>query len=422
MVGLSAPYAAWYVPPHVLDSLNLYVRLFEFFAGPYFAVKHILLAITGADLSKHIGPIFRAAFLVGVLVIYVIDARRGWRIERSMLWIFGGFLALSTTVHPWYLIGLLPIVCFRLHGSTRFSASSVAKRIPLRLVPLLGWLGLSVIAPATYGYYVGLPYWAWVWIGWGGAALIAFYPVAKDPGRLRRKLRSWLSDVQRRRSVKKAARVRPWLPAHSSARASVSTLQSSPTLGAHRATAACMWERPVQVLDLGAGEGFVGHAIACAEPYGYDSQSLSGLPRYDVHLCDVADLNRTQLPHDVYDGETLPYEDGRFDAVVLYFVLHHCERPERVLSEALRVAAQRVVVVESVVTGPIQHRVLRATDMAVNRIREGGSLKGQEQYLSFRTAEAWRALAEEKGAIVEDMTTWAGWIHPQVRLVLEPAP
>jgi hypothetical protein len=93
-----------------------------------------------------------------------------------------------------------------------------------------------------------------------------------------------------------------------------------------------------------------------------------------------------------------------------------------VLSEALRVAAQRVVVVESVVTGPIQHRVLRAADMAVNRIREGGSLKGQEQYLSFRTAEAWRALAEEKGAIVEDMTTWAGWIHPQVRLVLEPAP
>jgi len=172
----------------------------------------------------------------------------------------------------------------------------------------------------------------------------------------------------------------------------------------------------MRVLDLGAGEGFVGEAIAETGRFKSDKRS-----RYAVQLCDVADLNRTLLPHDIYDGETLPYEDGRFDAVVLYFVLHHCEAPGRVLSEALRVASQRVIVVESIVTGPIQHRLLRAADIAVNRIREGGSLKAQEQHLSFRSAESWKTLAEEKGATVTDITCWAGRIHPQTRLVLEPA-
>ena len=36
MIGLSVPYAAWFVPSHVFDSLNLYVRLFEFFCRTVF--------------------------------------------------------------------------------------------------------------------------------------------------------------------------------------------------------------------------------------------------------------------------------------------------------------------------------------------------------------------------------------------------
>ncbi len=396
VIGLSAPYAAWFVPPHVFDSLNLYVRLFEFFAGPYFAVKHLLLTVTGTDFSKVIGPVFRAVFLAGVPAIYLVDAWRNWRIERSMLWILGGFLALSTTVHPWYLLGVLPLVCLRLGRGDTSKPSLIKCHLPL-----LGWVWLTVIAPATYGYYTGLPYWTWVWIGWGGAALFAGYAMARDPGRLVRRARIWLEDMQRRRSREKAARIHAWLPEHSAIQGHADRSETNV---------------PVRVLDLGAGEGFVGEAIAAMGRSSGDKQ-----PRYAVRLCDVADLNRTPLPHDTYDGETLPYDDGQFDAVVLYFVLHHCEAPGRVLSEALRVASQRVIVVESVVTGPVQHRLLRAADIAVNRIREGGSLKAQEQHLSFRSAESWKTLAEEKGATVTDITCWPGRIHPQTRLVLEPA-
>lgn len=431
MVGLSIPYAAWFVPSHVFDSLNLYVRLFEFFGGPYFAIKHLLLAVTGTDFSKAIGPVFRAIFLTGVPIIFLLDAWRNWRIERSMLWILGGFLALSTTVHPWYLLGVLPLTCLRLDRGDLTDAQRDARLIPLRRAPLLGWWWLSVIAPATYGYYTGLPYWPWVWIGWGGAALFACYPVLRDPGLVPRRIRAWLGDLQRRRSQEKAERVRPWLPKCSTATTPVSARDASPGFAGEEYETCRGNERPVQVLDLGAGEGFVGQAIyEIGRPTSHgelphdellNDPPLYVQPSYEVRLCDVSDLNRTQLPHDLYDGNTLPYEDGRFDAVVLYFVLHHCEQPRRVLNEALRVASQRVIVVESVVTGPIQHQLLRAADIAVNRIREGGSLKGQEPYLAFRSANGWKTLAEEEGATVIDITCWSGWIHPQARLVLEPS-
>jgi ubiquinone/menaquinone biosynthesis C-methylase UbiE len=37
------------------------------------------------------------------------------------------------------------------------------------------------------------------------------------------------------------------------------------------------------------------------------------------------------------DAESLPFEDGQFDAVVGNFVLHHVSRPEQVLREVFRV-------------------------------------------------------------------------------------
>ncbi len=412
MTGLSIPYAAWFVPSHVFASLNLYVRLFEFFAGPYFATKHLLLVVTETDYSKVIGPVLRAAFLAGVPAMYFIDAWRTWRMERSMLWILGSFLVLSTTVHPWYLLGVLPLACLRLDGRGQNQVQHPIKSI----LPLFGWLWLSVIAPATYGYYTGLPYWTWVWIGWGGAALFVLIAALRNVHAVRNRLRMWVGDLQQRRSRGKAERVRAWLPAHSIPTPPVAVSTSAPTVRKPQHAGDNEEQAPIRVLDLGAGEGYVGQAIAV------DGGAHLGKKRVcDVQLCDIVNLNRTDLPHDIYDGETLPYNDGDFDAVILYFVLHHCEAPGRVLSEALRVASQRVVVVESVVTGPIQRRLLRAADVVVNRIREGGSLHDQEQHLSFRSVEDWNVLAEENGATVIDITIWPGRIHPQARFVLEPS-
>ena len=429
---LSVPYAALFVPYHVMTSLNLYVQLFEFFAGPYFAIKHMLLAVVGTDFSKVIGPVFRVVFLAGVPVVYVLDAWRKWRIERSTLWILGGFLVLSTTVHPWYLMSVMPLVCMRLDGSgPAFSRaiSSVFKRecgdsggMTSLNLSVIGWLWLSVVAPATYGFYVGQPYWIWVWIGWGGATLFILGSVILNVRIFRDRLHEVLGQIQRRRSRAKAACVLPWLCKLRSpvlSRTGVSLPTPLTVHGDedtdHGETSTTVHHPAVRVLDLGAGEGFVGEAIATMA-----RGSDSGPSACTVRLCDIQDMNRTDLPHDTYDGETLPYADRTFDAVILYFVLHHCQRPERVLAEAIRVASERVVIVESIVTGPIQHQLLRAADVPVNRLRAGGSLKAQEDHLGFRSASAWKSMTEDQGADVVDVTLWPGWIHPQARLVIEP--
>ena len=60
------PYAAPNAISHVRESLDLYVRLFEFNSGPYLLLKEAGLAWTGEDWSKLLGPVLRGAFLLGV--------------------------------------------------------------------------------------------------------------------------------------------------------------------------------------------------------------------------------------------------------------------------------------------------------------------------------------------------------------------
>src|SRR2546427_1259923 len=43
-----------------------------------------------------------------------------------------------------------------------------------------------------------------------------------------------------------------------------------------------------------------------------------------------------------------PFRDGTFDTTLISLALHHCEAPEAVLDEAVRVTRSRLLVVESV--------------------------------------------------------------------------
>jgi hypothetical protein len=151
---LGAPYAAAYVLPHVAASVDLFARLFEFNAGPYYLAKHGLWLATGSDWSKTLGPLFRGVFLAGLPVLYVMEARWDWSFRRASLWGVGGLFVLSTTVHPWYLV---PVVALAVLGER----------------PNWPWLWLGLCSVGTYLFYVDGPYWAWIGLGWGGAALLA---------------------------------------------------------------------------------------------------------------------------------------------------------------------------------------------------------------------------------------------------------
>jgi len=387
------PYAEPFVIPNVLSSLDLYVRLFEFFAGPYFLAKHVLLEGTGTDYSKVLGPAFRAVFLLGVPAVYLWDARNEIPFHRSALWILGGFLVLSTTVHPWYVLAVLPLAVLAAGRSGRRgdSVDRVVSEntISVRAGGLAGWLWLSAAALGTYTFYADGPYWVWVVGGWGGALVLW---VRSAMPRIRIAADHALQHLQRHRGAEKADRIVRWL---------------SPAPGTHGVTPS--------VLDLGAGEGYVGQAI---------QDSLSEAEEYRigtrVQLCDVIDLNRTDLPHDTYDGTDLPYRENAFDSTILYFVLHHCQDAERVLQEALRVTRGRVIVVESVIEGPLQHRLLRILDRWANRIRSAGVMQAQEDALSFRTVQEWGNLVRTCGGKVVYRHAWGNVVHPQALFVIEP--
>jgi SAM-dependent methyltransferase len=386
VAGVSAPYAAPYVVPHVKESVDLYFELFEFNAGPYYAVKEAFAWATGADWSKQIGPAFRGLFLAALPVLYLLDAARNWSFRRAALVTLGLFFALSTTVHPWYLLTILPLAVLpsadsgtEAQSTGFFSAAS----------PSWSWLWLGGASLGTYLFYVDGPYWPWVVAGWGGATVLAGTALfQRSSGSWWKSVDALLQSVQRRRAAKKAGRV-------------VDVLREE------GGVSVAGRESPLRVLDLGAGEGYVGAKLR---------RRLGA----DVTLADVVDMNRTALPHRVYDGTRLPVKDGAFDVTVLYFVLHHAADPTSVLREALRVTGGRVVVVESVVTGRWQHRLLRLLDRLANRLRSAGEMEAQEEQLSFRRAAEWAELARTLGATVRLERRIAHPIHPQAVYVLEP--
>jgi SAM-dependent methyltransferase len=88
------------------------------------------------------------------------------------------------------------------------------------------------------------------------------------------------------------------------------------------------------VLDLGSGTGHV-------------SALLKRERRIDVVTADVGDIHLVgPRPVLVTDG-VLPFEDGRFSAALLFFMLAYPDDPAAVLAEAARVTHGPIIVVQS---------------------------------------------------------------------------
>ena len=353
---LTLPYADPSVPAKLAQSLDLYVRYFEFNAGLYYLLKEIGRLFTGDDVSKTLGPFLRAVFFLALPLLYGLDWKRKWPLHQAFVVTTGAYLLLTTTVHPWYLLGVLPLV-------------ALAGR------PSWSWHALGALSMGTYLLYAGesAAYWAFVIVGWSAWAFFVTRRYGGDA----------LQAVQRFRARQKLRAIRSFFP------------ENGRPGGDGR----------LRVLDLGAGEGYVGEAMA---------QALGA----DVHLADVLDLNRTSLPHVRYDGRTLPFEDDAFDVTVLYFVLHHAEDPERVLHEALRVTRGRVLVAESVYRGVWDRRLLTFLDRWANRLRSGGRMAAQEGHLHFRTSAEWRRAFERVGADVRAEEKRGRWVHKQALFAL----
>jgi SAM-dependent methyltransferase len=130
------------------------------------------------------------------------------------------------------------------------------------------------------------------------------------------------------------------------------------------------------VLDVGAGDGHVARALMDARP--------------DVQIEGIDPLVRpdTQIPVREFDGTTIPYPDGSYDAVLFIDVLHHATDQIALLREARRVARQAVIIKDHLCDGFLARPTLRFMDAVGNR-RHGVALP----YSYWSSGEWQRAFA-----------------------------
>jgi SAM-dependent methyltransferase len=121
------------------------------------------------------------------------------------------------------------------------------------------------------------------------------------------------------------------------------------------------------LLDVGAGDGALGEAVARA----IGASRVAG--------ADILAQPGARLPVAIYEGDTLPFDAGAFEVVLLSDVLHHAASPTRLLDEAARVARRAVVVKEHFAFDAASRRLLLALDIAANR-QYGIAVRGS--YLS----------------------------------------
>lgn len=117
---LFAPLLDLQVLQNMAGSLNLYFRQFAFNASVYYVLKAIGKALAGpyADVGRTLGPILGLGVFVGVWIIAFANppgSKRnpgvhpnpnpGFRLlPEKLLAASALYLALATTVHPWYII------------------------------------------------------------------------------------------------------------------------------------------------------------------------------------------------------------------------------------------------------------------------------------------------------------------------------
>lgn len=142
-------------------------------------------------------------------------------------------------------------------------------------------------------------------------------------------------------------------------------------------------EEGESLLDIGCGAGTLGAAVAKAHGI-----QVTGLETSVRDGCEI------QV--DRYDGEIIPREDDSVDSVLIADVLHHEEKPERLLQEAARVARKRVIVKDHKVGALLAWPRISLIDWAAN------AGYGVRCLFRYPSVEGWHELFAVCGLTVEE--------------------
>ncbi len=168
VVLLYLPYLA--AGPGLMEGLATYARVWRFNDGLF----GILAWVTGSPTV--------ARGVAGLAVAYLVvqSVRKRWSLEKAAFWIVGGILLLSPTVHPWYLLWMVPLLSLRPNRAWVYLSGSV----------LLAYYGLGTyraegvwpeplaLKLAIYGPFALLL----LWDAWRGSGLQAARSSTKEVG------------------------------------------------------------------------------------------------------------------------------------------------------------------------------------------------------------------------------------------------
>lgn len=302
LVVFAAGYAPFYTErlwDNHLESLRLYSEHFSFNAPLYYTFRFLLGYREGiTDPVSHItGPILTMATVAAVAAVAWWQDGSTRRLLSGIALAAAAYVLFSPVFHPWYALPFL-------------AAGALA-----------GWSTpavLGVVVVVSYTYYAP-------WMSrMGEVALMGLQSAIVAGWMIWEFGPMWIQKILKRRATRKADAISAILDGEES------------------------------ILDLGAGEGYVGEELARRG--------------HSVDLADVVDRNATELPMTVYDGRRLSFDDDGFDVVVLCYVLHHAEDPDAVLAQALRVG-KRVVILETVFEKAWDRRLVTFLDHSANALR-----------------------------------------------------
>ncbi|MEM8667594.1 MAG: methyltransferase domain-containing protein [Planctomycetota bacterium] len=133
------------------------------------------------------------------------------------------------------------------------------------------------------------------------------------------------------------------------------------------------------VLDVGCGDGELAAEI------------LLRRPDVIVQGIDVLVREDTAIPVHAFDGQQIPFDNGRFEIVILVDVLHHTETPDQLLRESHRVANAGIVIKDHNRQGFAAQSTLSFMD------RVGNARHGVALPCNYLAPREWQALFEATG-------------------------
>ncbi|MBO0950184.1 hypothetical protein [Fibrella forsythiae] len=94
---------------NMLESIDLYFRKFEFNASLYYLIREVGYWVEGYNVLGRVGLWLSLLTTVGLLSIAFI---RTFPVPIRILWMLTLYLAMATTVHPWYITTLVAASVF----------------------------------------------------------------------------------------------------------------------------------------------------------------------------------------------------------------------------------------------------------------------------------------------------------------------